>query len=525
MASQKISSFTAQSLLDSSDLFTFVRNGTNYNVPFSSLKADLGVTGDLSQTGDPLGAPILSEVSSNNYEIRNLESSKGVIASVSAQDGINLACNFTQPTAVGAINLIEDLNNPIYNFRGIKAVEPIEINVDSNGFIVFSEAASPLALTNTVVVSDITDFPDAVSGVITLEDDTNYILVQPITTSNRFVLGANNSITSNNPFSPIFTYTGSGTFFTGVDVNCLISYIAINAPSAKLFDISSPTSGKTFGLDVVTVVACDSVGDFNDLRSLNVDNLGVFSANDGITVSGTSNWSVFSLTKTRIESTSATFAGIDFTTSTHKTLEIIDPIIRAPSGAVGITGLASSGNITANEVATVTSGEFTGGLTPLSTISSDDVRWEFQGNAGITDSLSDALIGFNGNTTETVISTINTPVVTNAVWAEEAARRFTSTSGGRLTYDSEQTKHFPVDVAVGVISVGGGSTDITTYLALNGSVIANSGRTVNASGSKPRTLSIPWQLDLSENDYLEVFVENNSGTNNIIVENAILRIN
>ena len=48
---------------------------------------------------------------------------------------------------------------------------------------------------------------------------------------------------------------------------------------------------------------------------------------------------------------------------------------------------------------------------------------------------------------------------------------------------------------------------------------------MNVSGSNPAALSIPWQLTLSEDDYLEVYIENNTGTTNLIVEYATLRVN
>ena len=139
--------------------------------------------------------------------------------------------------------------------------------------------------------------------------------------------------------------------------------------------------------------------------------------------------------------------------------------------------------------------------------------------------MSDSLLGFNGNVTETVIGTINTPVIVNATWVLEDASKFTNTTGGRATYNGERGVRLPADVSVGVIASGGGANDITIYLALNGSVISNTGRTIAVSGSSPLTLSIPWQLTLTEDDYLEVYIENNTGTTNLVVEYATLRIN
>ena len=96
MADQKISSFTGQTLLDNADLFTFVRNSTNYNVKFSDLKNDLGVTGTLNQVGDPLAVPILEQPGCNTNNIRNLEDGAGVSFNLSAQNGIEGNWNVAQ---------------------------------------------------------------------------------------------------------------------------------------------------------------------------------------------------------------------------------------------------------------------------------------------------------------------------------------------------------------------------------------------------------------------------------------------
>ena len=164
MASQKISTFTAQSLLDNSDLFTFVRNGSNYNVSYSNFKSDLGVTGSISQTGDSLGAPVLDTVSEGNYEVRNLESSKGVIASVSAQNGINLACNFEQ-SATGT-KIIPDLNAAQYKIKTLQSGEGITLT-DDGEVITFSSTgvATP---SNLRFIASESDFDNQTATTITL---------------------------------------------------------------------------------------------------------------------------------------------------------------------------------------------------------------------------------------------------------------------------------------------------------------------------------------------------------------------
>ena len=96
MVDRKISEFNVSTSLTTSDLFTFVVNGTNKNIAFSDLQTSLGALGTLSQVGDPLGAPVLEVESPSVYNVRNLEAGAGILPSVSAQNGISLKWNVAQ---------------------------------------------------------------------------------------------------------------------------------------------------------------------------------------------------------------------------------------------------------------------------------------------------------------------------------------------------------------------------------------------------------------------------------------------
>jgi hypothetical protein len=82
----------------------------------------------------------------------------------------------------------------------------------------------------------------------------------------------------------------------------------------------------------------------------------------------------------------------------------------------------------------------------------------------------------------------------------------------------------PVDVIVYVEPVSGTNILITAYIALNGSVITNSEKQVSVSAGTPLPASIPWQINFSENDYVEVYVENNTNTTNILVSEGVSRV-
>jgi len=521
MTSKKESQFTVQTIVSDTDFVRLFRLGTNLAVPFSSFKSALGVTGTIKQVGDSLAAPVLDAVG-DTFNIRNLESTKGVSASVSASNGIALAANFSQPA--GGFNLIEDLNAKIYKFRGVKGIAPIEVNL-VNDFLEFSQATSPLAQTNTVIVSDISDFPAPITGVITLEDDIDYVIVQEIITSNRFVLGTNNAITSNNFLTPVFRYTGTGTFFTGVDKSLNMYNILLDVPNGQVFDISATGPGAVFSLTLVVVTSCEKFGTFDDLGALDIINCGVGTANDGITVSGVNNWSIFSIIKLFFDSApSASFVGVDFNGSIHNTLEVSNLVIRGVAGGIGVKGAAGNANLAPNSLATVHNGEFLGGMTAISGIQLSDIRWSFQFNAGLRDSASDALLSLTANTTETVISAQNTPVKVLGTWVIEGTSHFSGDTNGTVTYTGERDNRLNVDIEADFLMASGGDKEITVYIAINGSIVSQTGEQITVSSTKAAIASMIWQYTFSIGDFVELFVENNDDATNIICQQSVKRI-
>ena len=375
-----------------------------------------------------------------------------------------------------------------------------------------------------VFVSQESEFPVQDATTITLESQKLYVTTAAISTAKRFVVQDAAVLTSFNVLGPVLEYTGTGSMFTGSDVSFIIKDIQISHPNSQGFNFTD-TIGNIYLYvnESVRTVSGSKYGTFNNMQTVSISGSSSLDMDDGVTFTG-ANQSVVSFSQFFMQSTSASFIGADLGTSIALTWEFTDLILVGPAGSIGIKGAASSANVTAGAEATVTGGNFANVTTPLSGITVDDIRWEFSDNAGISDSLEDGLLSFNGSVTETTITTINTPVIVNATWAVIRSSKFTGTTGGRLTYNGQRAITVPIDVAIGVISVGGVSIDVSIYLAKNGSVITASKTTVAISGSTQRTLSIPWQDSISTNDYYEIYVENNSGTTNVIVETGRLRI-
>ena len=513
--SQKISSFNVSTSLNNSDLFTFVLNGTNKNISFSDFKLALGVTGTLNQVGDPLGAPILDKTSATQNNIRSLESTKGVIASVSAQNGVALACNFKQ-SASGS-KLITDLNSKQYEFKTLIGGE--SINITDTGESLRIDFATDVTSTKTVVISQLSDFPEPVNGVITLLSDVDYLLVQDITTSNRFVVGNPTTVRSSSTQMVSLTYTGTGDMFTGSDPSLKIMHITVSCPNGTLFNVSSAGGGIVQMIES-NIGSCENIGTIDGNFITRFTNVAFQDIKtNGLILAGVNN--------TLVVDTIIVFLNggtlFDFSSSTFQAVSISGVIVTVSSeGTTYISGLSSSGNIVSGGLGTVFDSKLFGSLSSLSGISPEDSRWNFSLNNTIADTRPDSLLSFQTPTT-TVLAAA-TPALITGTWTVERTSQMTGTIGGRTTYNGEKNAILPITAALSLEPVSGTNKDVNIYLAKNGSVIANSKVSTTVSSGSPKNQSVVWQDNWASGDFYEVWIESLDGTD-LQVNSAKLRVN
>lgn len=379
-----------------------------------------------------------------------------------------------------------------------------------NGVITTSSFGHPQ---NIVYVNSINDLPEAASNVITLEDNKNYVFGADLAFgSNRIVLGANNSLTSNNIFSPQITFDGSGSFITGVDVNLTVDKINITCPSAIAFDLSrtSPSASGTINITDSRVEDCDKFAVLDDIRVFDVANVGVANCNSGVVVTGL-NWAIFSCSKFALISTSGSYVGIDFGSSIQRTLELDNLILIGGSGSIGIKGGSNSSNVTANFLATVSNGTLNTVTTPLSGISREDVRWEFSNCSGVDDSAKTAGVHLSATRRVTNAGAGVFSKIGGTDWLEVTSERFTTDNTGTMTYISEIDSRFDVHASATLDKVVGGADQLALRIAKNGVTIANS--EVVTSNTTPTGLSSMTQVLLTNGDTIDVYIANLDSAN------------
>ena len=517
---QKISSFTSQPLFQDTDLITFVRNGTNFNGAFSTLKLSLGVTGTLNPVGDVLGVPVLEQPVAGTNNIRAIESGAGIIASVSAESGILLKTDFIQ--GASGTQLIKNLADKQQLFRSL--VAGTGINIASTGDSIQITSVTAVASSKTVVISVESDFPAAVAGVITLAADTQYLIVQDISTANRFIMNDKTTIQGTDSVNITFTYSGTGDMFTGVNTVNRISKLAINCPNGRFLTWLTNVF-KILRMVDITIVACDKVALMNSIggvgvcRFTNVSPASI--ATDGVEITG--DWNSFLYEVSAANLTAGSYFNLGTATFDSFIIDVI--LINLAAGANLISGATGSANINTGGIGLVTRVLSSGAGSVLSGVTSDDALWNFQNNDDIPDTRPDGLLSMQGNATNTVIASSGVGVLVAGTWAIETFSQFTGTTAGRLTYDGGKDAKLPITASVTVEPVSGGTQDMGVQVAINGTMIANSKRVSATSSGNPITIDMHWQEVLSTIDFVEVFVSNESGTTNVLVSSAILRVN
>lgn len=384
--------------------------------------------------------------------------------------------------------------------------------------------ATALAGLGLVFISQESDFDVQDTTTITLETKKVYFLAGDITTSKRFIVEDGAVLTAYNSFGVVLTYTGTDPMFSGTDVSFTVREVVLDSPNAETFNFEDTVGGvKLFVANSTRVNSCTKLGTFDDLQTVQFINSATVLSDDGITVTG-SNVLILSIDKLAMTSTDASFIGIDIGTSVIANIEMDNLYMNGPTGSIGISGTTASGNVPSGQIATLSNSSFVGNLTPLSGISSDDIRWLFSRNTPIPDTLEDALVSLTSNATETVISTSSTPVKATGTWVVQRASHFTADTTGKVTYKGERTLTVPVDISTTISAASGSNKDIAIYLAVNGTVISATALSNLVGSGDPRNTGITWQVSLDTDDYLELFVENNTDTVNLIVENAVLRV-
>jgi hypothetical protein len=520
--SRKISEFLALSSLPADTQVTFISGGTNYKMTLADFQAALGVTGSIVQAGDPAASPVLDDQGAIKA-IRNLEDGNGIIISVSPQNGLTVSHNFQRLTE--GLPVVSDLTVSSPTFKSLIAGTDITLSETGNKITISRTGAAPPVSTKTVQVQQLSDLPTASGGVVTLAAETDYLFQNDISVgTDRFQLSDNTVIRAADSQVIKLTYTGTGTMFTGVDIGAQIKEIALDCPNGQLMDISSSVGGKVFQISESGVDNCQTIGVTSGMAAVQFNQVNFNNVVlDGWSCGGGN--SILLIQSCLATMQAGTF--LDLASGTYDAVSIISLFTTLNGSSVGLSGLSNSGNINVGGLGSVVNSRFFGAGTPLNTISPNDSLWQFAENDDIADTRPDGLLSVNGPLT-VAISAANTPVKIGALsgdWVAERTSQMVADTNGRLTFTGGKDFVFPLLGSVSAEPVSGTNKTLTFYIAINGSIVANSGATTTVSSGGPKNTPVPWQANFNPADYLELWVENNSDATDVAINSGILRAN
>ncbi len=375
---------------------------------------------------------------------------------------------------------------------------------------------------NFVLVKSAADFPAPISGVITLVSGTLYEINGTINLTNK--IDPNGAyIQGQDAVNDKLVYTPSfGELFTGTHGGSLNKLsLTASAAGAKLFNIDAAGANVNLVIQSCYIVGCDNIGTIKGIGgTIYLETVAYFYNNNGITYQNSSN---VILSNTVWDNSNR---------NTYEKFIGAFNIIQIHGG----DRLTLSGNsataLNVSGISTLVAGSikvviFTGtGTYKTGTFSS---AWEVE-STGLETEKDDVASGnlYISTATPTVIAIKNTKYKVEGTTTSANLFRVTSPSNNKLTYTGTKTRKFMALVCLSAIYNGSSSDFISFsfYLAKNGVLLPESKQsTLLLNNATPVSLSISCNVVLNPNDYVEVYVVNNTDATDVIVQTLNFSIN
>lgn len=375
---------------------------------------------------------------------------------------------------------------------------------------------------NFVFVNSKHDFPLAVNGVITLGDNVTYFLTGTIDlTGDRLVGGVNTTIIGGSSENCFLKSTGLDANTALLTSNWSLPLRNFSFTHGTAINLDA-TGNSTAALDWfgVNFTDCQVVGNIksysnfimSDCALLNSANM-TFDGSigtvgfvnclfSGIAGQTTLNFpSTLTITR-RIRAIYSSFVAFGGATAIFVSPSAIIPIEAYVLDTINFSGGGAT---------------YTGGVTYLSNTAF------FSNCKGIINSSAIAQMHFNNNATATVVGGANTFVKVAGTTSPNAINQKFTHTNNRLTYTGGINRSFRVG-AVTSVSANNGQI-ISVRIAKNGVTLSDSESqaTISANG-RFENLKCQTIIEMTTNDFVEVFVANNSNTNitaqelNVIIE-------
>lgn len=265
---------------------------------------------------------------------------------------------------------------------------------------------------NVVSVNSKSDFPAPSGGVITLADNTTYVIHGVIDIgSDRIVVGSGTAIQGVNRFTDFLSYSGTGVMLTAT-ANHTITECGLICPNGQVLSLVGSGS-ETAVYTNSYILSCNIVGSVAGWRTLSLRSFSVVAVADtgasGLLFAGAC--SSFQMSNSLWQGV-AGLVCIDLFSATFDRIQITGGnrfVTGATTNAIG--GLPNSGNLNAGGVGLITGNLFDADGSVLSPdITQDDLQWQLEGNAGLQNSYFYGCLTKDATSTTAITQNVYTPV-------------------------------------------------------------------------------------------------------------------
>ncbi|MCC6412124.1 MAG: hypothetical protein IT270_10725 [Saprospiraceae bacterium] len=381
----------------------------------------------------------------------------------------------------------------------------------------FTESAS-----NLVYVYSLADLPAPSGGAILLDATKMYVFSGFVNISANYLNLNGAGLRGTDPEKDGVMSTVSGGILRSTGVSVFIENLAVipASGSTKAYDFADATGTKFCnlfsGCSVVEIGTPSlGVGQISGFKAATI-NKNYWKCSDGVKVTG--NMGKFASALNFITGISAG-SGIEFLAGL--TIDDID-LSNNYFVYTGQTGVKVNAGSTITH-GRMTTNMFRGVSTLLSGFDSYSFGWQMQQNTGIPNTRAFAFEFMDGNTTPTIFGAQGVFTKILGTTTQVSTKKFTASSN-RFTYIGKSPIDARVLVVVGANSPTSSSDD-TIVIAKNNVVIpaptSSLGPLINNQGFQ---IVLETEVSLSTNDYIEVFIKSNIGTNSLVVKDFQFRV-
>ncbi len=362
---------------------------------------------------------------------------------------------------------------------------------------------------NYVLVKSAADLPAPVAGVITLVSGIEYEINGTITLSTPINLN-NCTVKGDDSSNDKLIYTGAGSLFTGNKTGSL-RYLTLTAASGSIFNIDALSTAQNMLVQNCFIIGCNSVGTITGVGgTVFFSTVAYFSNTNGITLQNDNNVvlnnMLWDASNSNIyERFIGTFNVIQLLGGDRLTTSVNS------ATALHISGITSLNAGSAKVIMFIGTGTYvTGTFTNA---------WEVEATGLNTQ--KDGVAGGNMYITVPVATTFAsaaTPVKALGTTASSNLYRVTHPTNNRLTYVGSKTRAFMISSSMSITQPNS-NRYFSFYIAKNGVVIPESRQDVKVVNSTDQvSLTLSCWATLAPNDYVEVWVENQSAITTLTIQ-------